>query len=179
MALSEKQLGVFKGMALAMTVAVLTIIIGIYLDPFSYELVENIQGRIEILGLSVILPTVTLVASVARLAKFRFFSPDDIDGNALTKASENASLLQTLLQNTLEQLVIAISVYTAWCFLMPASWLSVLPLCSVLFALGRILFFKGYKNGPASRSFGFALTFYSTVLLLLLLVVHQLWEVVS
>ncbi|WP_211675072.1 MAPEG family protein [Moritella sp. 5] len=179
MALSDKQLGVFKGMAFAMTVSVLTIILATYLDPFSYTLIVNAQGRIEILGLSVILPTLCLVASIGRLAKFRFFSPDDIDGSALTKGSENASLLQSLLQNTVEQLVIAISVYTAWCFLMPVSWLSAIPLCSVLFALGRILFFKGYKSGAASRAFGFALTFYSTVVLLLVLIIYQVCVVVS
>ena len=179
MALSDKQLGVIKGMAIAMAVSVLTIILGIYFDPFSYAQIENIHGRTEILGLSVILPTLFLVASIGRLAKFRFFSPDDIDGSALTKGSENVCLLQSLLQNTLEQLVIAISVYTAWCFLMPVSWLSALPLCSVLFALGRILFFKGYKNGAASRAVGFALTFYSTVLLLLVLIAYQVWVVVS
>lgn len=179
MALSDKQLGVLKGMALAMTVSVLTIILGTSLDPFSYTLVENTQGRIDILGLSIILPTLFLVASIGRLAKFRFFSPDDIDGSALTKGSENASLLQSLLQNTLEQFIITVSVYTAWCFLMPVSWLSAIPLCSVLFALGRILFFKGYKNGAASRAFGFALTFYSTVVLFLILIVYQVWVVVS
>ena len=177
MALSDKQLGVIKGMAIAMAVSVLTIIIGIYFDPLSYAQVENIQARTEVLGLSVILPTLFLVVSIGRLAKFRFFSADDIDGSALTKGSENVLLLQSLLQNTLEQLVITISVYTAWCFLMPVSWLSALPLCSVLFALGRILFFKGYKKGAASRAVGFALTFYSTVLLLVVLIAHQAWVV--
>jgi hypothetical protein len=178
-ALSDKQLGVLKGMALAMTASVLTIIFGIFLDPFSYTLVENTQGRMDVLGLSIILPTLFLVVSIGRLARFRFFSPDDIDGSALTKASGNAALLQSLLQNTLEQCIIAVFVYTAWCFLMPVYWLSAIPLCSVLFALGRILFFKGYKNGAASRAFGFALTFYPTIVLFLILIVYQIWSLVS
>lgn len=176
MAMSVKQLGVLRGMVLAITVAVLTIILAIYFDPFSYSLIENVLGRIEVLGISIILPTLTLIISIGRLAKFRFFSPDDIDGSALTKGSEGALLLQSLLQNTLEQLVIAISVYAAWSFFMPVSWLSVLPLCSVLFVFGRILFFKNYKDGAASRAFGFALTFYSTVVLFLVLVVYKVSE---
>ncbi len=61
-------------------------------------------------------------------------------------------ILQSLLQNTLEQLVIALGVYTAWSLLMPASWLSVVPLCSMLFAIGRIFFFKGYKQGAPARA---------------------------
>ncbi|WP_235860174.1 MAPEG family protein [Photobacterium aquimaris] len=82
-------------------------------------------------------------------------------------------MLQSLLQNTLEQLVITYGVYTAWCLLMPVAWLSAVPLCSILFAVGRILFFKGYRQGAPARAFGFALTFYSTVLLFIVLVVYQ------
>ena len=173
MALSTKQLGVIKGMAFAMIVSALTIIIGASLDPFSYVLVSDINDKGNILGVSIILPTLILIVSIGRLAKFRFFSADDIDGSGLSKGSEEAIILQSLLQNTLEQFVIAIAVYTAWCFLMPVSLLSAIPLSSMLFAVGRVLFFRGYKNGAASRAFGFALTFYSTVLLFLALVIHQ------
>lgn len=179
MEFSDKQSGVVKGMALAMGVSVITIVTAIYFDPFSYALIDNTLGRIEVLGLSIILPTLILIASIGRLAKFRFFSPEDIDGSALTKGSKDALLLQSLLQNTLEQLVIALCVYSAWCFLMPAAWLSALPLCSLLFAIGRILFFKGYQGGAASRAFGFALTFYSTAILLLVLIVFQIYQTVS
>lgn len=178
MSLSDKQLGVIKGMALAMAVSIFTIALSLYFEPFANYFVDNDQGRIEVLGLSIILPTLLLVVSIGRLAKFRFFSPDDIDGSALTSGSEDAVLLQSLLQNTLEQLVIAIAVYSAWCILMPVSWLSAVPVCSLLFALGRILFFSGYKKGAASRAFGFALTFYSTVLLLLILIIYQLCRVI-
>jgi len=45
--------------------------------------------------------------------------------------------------------------------------------CSVLFFMGRIFFFKGYSHGAPARAFGFALTFYSTVVLCLVLVVTQ------
>ncbi|MBT6419941.1 MAG: MAPEG family protein [Gammaproteobacteria bacterium] len=179
MSLSAKQLGVSKRMVFALTVSALTIGLGAYLDPFSYAKIIDIQGRIDILGASIILPTLFLIVSIGRMAKCRFFSPDDIDGSGLTKGSENAIVLQSLLQNTLEQFVITVAVYTAWCFLMPVSFLSAIPLCSVLFALGRTLFFKGYKKGAVSRAFGFALTFYSTAWLFLFLCVYQAWAIVS
>jgi hypothetical protein len=179
MQLSIKQQGVVKGMASALIVSLITISAGVYIDPFSYSSIHDVGGRLEVFGLSLILPTSFLVVSIGRLARFRFLSPEDIDGSALTKGSEHALLLQSLLQNTLEQFVIAFGVYAAWCFLMPLSWLSAIPLSSVLFSLGRALFFKGYRNGAASRAFGFALTFYSTALLFVIMIIYQLWQAMS
>ena len=47
---------------------------------------------------------------------------------------------------------------------MPTYILSVVPLCPMLFAISRIVFFKGYKGGGTSRGAGFSLTFYSLAL---------------
>ncbi|PSU96902.1 hypothetical protein C0W35_00515 [Photobacterium kishitanii] len=179
MQLSKKQTGVFKGMALAMLISIIVISLTIFLDPFHYSTINQLSQKLTVLGLSLILPTLFLLVSIGRLAKFRFFSPEDIDGSGLTSATSEATVLQSLLQNTLEQIVITYCVYTAWCLLMPASWLSVVPLCSVLFAIGRIFFFRGYSQGAPARAFGFALTFYSTVLMFLVLVIYQLMIVIS
>ena len=146
MTLSIKQKGVLKGMAMAMLTSVIVIVYAINADPFSYAQNSQVSDRLSILGLSLILPILLLIASIGRLAKYRFFSPEDIDGSGLTSATNTAFILQSLLQNTLEQLVTAIGVYSAWCILMPSVWLSAVPLCSVLFVIGRILFFKGYTN---------------------------------
>ncbi len=174
MELSVKQSGVIKGMAAAMLTSILVIWVSIVLDPLNYSQISQVSERLSVLGLALILPTFFLIASIGRLAKFRFFSPEDIDGSGLTSGTNEANVLQSLLQNTLEQLVITFGVYTAWCLLMPSSWLSVVPLCSILFAVGRACFFKGYNKGAPARAFGFALTFYSTVVLFLVLVGYQL-----
>ncbi|CDT65187.1 conserved membrane hypothetical protein [Vibrio coralliirubri] len=174
MELTSKQVGVFKGMALAMLTAIVAIWAAIVLDPLNYAQTSLLEDRVTVLGLSLILPTLMLIVSIGRLAKFRFFSPEDIDGSGLTSGTKQAIMLQSLLQNTLEQLVIAFGVYTAWCLLMPFAWLSAGLVCSVLFFIGRIFFFKGYSHGAPARAFGFALTFYSTVVLCLVLVVTQL-----
>lgn len=173
MTLSDKQVGVVKGMAIAMFISLLTVILGVLFDPFDFYQLQGVEDKLYVLGVSLILPTLFLVASIGRLAKFRFFSPSDIDGSGLTKGSEQATVLQSLLQNTLEQLVIASGVYVAWCLTMPVSWLSVVPLCSLAFAIGRLCFYMGYKKGAPARAFGFALTFYPTILLLLCLVFYQ------
>lgn len=179
MALSKKQTGVFKGMSAAMLTAIVIIVIAIVFDPLNYHLITQISGRLTVLGLSLILPSLFIIVSIGRLAKFRFFSPEDIDGSGLTSGTNEALILQSLLQNTLEQLVIAFAVYTAWCLLMPSSWLSVVPLCSLLFAIGRVCFFKGYNHGAPARAFGFALTFYSTVVLFVVLLGYQLTLFIS
>jgi hypothetical protein len=110
------------------------------------------------------------------LAKHRFFTPEDINGSALTEGTSRAKLLQALLQNTLEQLVLASSVYVSCSFIYPARCLVAIPAAAAMFFVGRILFFAGYSGGAPSRAFGFALTFYPTVLLasaaVLFLVTH-------
>lgn len=172
MELSHKQAGVFKGMMLALLTSAFLVALGILLDPFACHQRDDIDHKLTVLGLSMILPTMTLIVAIGRLARFRFFSPADIDGSGLTKGSAEATILQSLLQNTLEQLVIATGVYTAWCLVMPAAWLSAVPLSSLAFTVGRLGFFKGYHKGAPSRAFGFALTFYPTVLLMVVLLVY-------
>jgi MAPEG family len=79
-------------------------------------------------------------------------------------------LLQALLQNTLEQSCLALPVYIATSIVAPAALLPVVPAAAVMFLVGRLFFFAGYANGAPARAYGFGLTFYPTVLLLLLLV---------
>lgn len=160
-------------MAAAMLVSIIILMAAVVINPFHYGRLEGSDSRMNILGLSIILPTITLIVSIGRLAGFRFFSPQDIDGSGLTKGSQQAVIFQSLLQNTLEQLTITVGTYTIWCFTMPATWLSAIPLCSLAFAIGRISFFRGYHKGAPSRAFGFALTFYPTVLLMLTAAVYH------
>lgn len=175
MNLSKKQNGVLKGMASAMFISVAAILLAISFDPLSYSQINQSSEKLTVLALSLILPILFLIASIGRLAKFRFFSPEDIDGSGLTSSTNDTEILQSLLQNTLEQFVITFGVYTIWCILMPSSWLSVVPVCSILFAIGRILFFVGYSHGASARAFGFALTFYSTVVMFLVIIGYQLF----
>ena len=76
------------------------------------------------------------------------------------------NILSSILQNTLEQIILATLVYFSWIMIVPPTWLSVVPIMSIAFLIGRILFAIGYKNGAVARSFGFALTFYSTMIML-------------
>jgi MAPEG family len=104
-----------------------------------------------------------LAIAVARLARHRFFSDDDIDGS-LGAGTARAAILQSLVQNTLEQTLLAVVAYGAWLLSaapVGAAWAAV-----GCFSAGRLLFFLGYERGAPARALGFALTFYPTVGLL-------------
>ena len=165
-ALSSKQRGVAKGMVLA----VLTTLAGFTLAhwgmPALTLIEDSLRGRLHLLATALLLPGLTLMFCVGRLANHRFFTPADIDGSALTEGTPTARRLQSLLQNTLEQVVLALIAYVAAKLLLPFNFLSLIPAAALMFLVGRILFFRGYAHGAASRAYGFALTFYSTVLLM-------------
>lgn len=110
-----------------------------------------------------------LLVSVGRLANHRFFSPADIDGGGLSEGSPRARLFQSLIQNTLEQAVLAIVAYGAWLWLADEPRRGLAIVCALLFGIGRLLFFAGYALGAPYRALGFTLTFYPTVGLYLFL----------
>lgn len=176
MALSDKQTGVLNGMLIGAACAVAIVVLGGWLNPFSFQ---ADLGGFERLGVAIkasVLPAFFLAVSIGRLAKHRFFTPEDIDGGGLTNGTDRAKLLQSLLQNTLEQCALAVVTYAAWAIVMPSTWLSVVPLAAIAFAAGRVLFFFGYDRGAPSRAIGFTLAFYPSALMLLGVVFAVLFQ---
>jgi len=123
--LSEKQRGVLKGMIAGLAVTLAIVIGGSWLDPFALEDTREATARLMLAIEAAVLPAAFLVLSVGRLARHRFFTPQDIDGGGISTDSQQALVLQTLLQNTLEQFCIAVLAYLAWASVMPVAWLSV------------------------------------------------------
>ena len=162
MTLSTSQKGVLGGMLSALALTLVAFGLAAFAHPIA---AESLAARLHLLALCVLAPALTLFVAIARLAQHRFTTPADIDGSALTEGTPRALLLQALLQNTLEQLALAVPTYAAWVLAGPAAWLSLAPTAAVLFLLGRLLFFAGYAGGAPHRAFGFALTFYPTLLL--------------
>lgn len=165
MTLDNKQKGVLKGMLIGAACALAIIIFGAWLNPFFFQSGLNDFARLSVAIKASLLPAVFLAIAIGRLAKHRFFVPEDIDGNGLSQGSHQAILLQSLLQNTLEQFALAIIAYCAWAIIMPSEWLSVVPLAAIAFALGRVMFFIGYIKGAPSRAIGFTLTFYPSIIM--------------
>lgn len=179
MELTDKQTGVLKKMIVGMAISLAIIVCGSLLNPFSMESSASISERLSLALQWLLLPTIFLVISIGRLARHRFFTPNDIGGGGFSEDSERAKTLQALLQNTLEQFCLAVAIFLAWAVIMPGQTLSVIPLAAMAFALGRILFFIGYEGGGPSRALGFTLTFYPSALMLVGILGNLLWLQVS
>jgi hypothetical protein len=165
MSLTAAQRRVLAGMLSALGSSLAFLVYGVLANPLGYAPDLALEQRAKILATASLGPALCLLVCIARLAKHRFFTPSDIDGSGLTPGSERAKLLQALLQNTLEQTTLAVLAYLAWTLRMPGTWLSVVPMASVAFCVGRVLFCVRYERGAGARSLGFALTAYPTFLM--------------
>ena len=170
MALTDKQRGVLKGMSIGAATSLIAIIGAIVMEPAVLAPDATASDRLAFALCADTFIALWLGVSIGLLARHRFFTPEDIDGGGLTRGSETANVMQATLQNTLEQTVLAVLVHLAWATLMPASWIMAIPAAVMLFVSGRVLFARGYRGGASSRAFGFALTFYPSVLMLVFVV---------
>lgn len=168
--ITHTQRGVIRGAAAGFVVSVLALVSAIALAPPA--LLPAVGADLSVatalghaLGWST-LPLACLALSVGSLARHRFFSPEDIDGGGLSSGTPRARILQSILQNTLEQSVLAVVTYLAWAAVQPIQWQAAIPTAAMLFVIGRVAFRVGYAKGAPARSLGFALTFYPTVLML-------------
>ncbi len=176
--LDDKQRGVLKGIVLGAATTIVVVAIAILANPLSLVSGTSAAERIAYALKADTLVAICLAVSIARLARHRFFTPDDIDGGGLTHATPQAELLQSSLQNTLEQTALAVTVHLIWAVSLPLTWMSVIPAAAILFVIGRVLFARGYEGGAPSRALGFALTFYPSVLMLILIIANLLGAII-
>ncbi|SFT47827.1 MAPEG family protein [Sedimentitalea nanhaiensis] len=130
-----------------------------------------IVGGVQIAGLpylppplalpgAFLVPGLVMVAMIGRLAQRRFFDDAIIDGADFTPGSA-AWIDQRVLANTLEQLVLALVI---WPFVALVLGGAVVVALGIGFSVARLAFWIGYHVSPPLRGFGFAATFYPTVL---------------
>jgi hypothetical protein len=157
---SREQARVLLGMGAAAGVTILLFALALprSLGPAPSSLDQRIAGTLRWDLLVVACP----LLMVARLAAFRFFSPDAIGGSASDRPGSDAAVANAVLRNTFEQALLAIPVHLALSGVLPHPAPLVAAL-TIAFAAGRVAFWAGYARGAAARSFGFALTFYPTV----------------
>jgi hypothetical protein len=162
MQLIDKQKGVIRNVIPA---AVLTVagLCGVsLLLPLNMLPSDEPGARIAWALQCALLPVLTLMISIMRVANHRFSSPEDIDGSGLTDGTPQVRVLQAILQNTLEQAVLAVAAYAIWAVAMPYGWLRAIPIAAALFVTGRVMFARGYAQGAPGRATGFGLTAYPT-----------------
>lgn len=165
--LAREQRGVVRG-ALA---AAITCLVAVLLAWFSGEAIvarsDDPMARLSLalqLDLAILL---CLAVAIGRVANARFVSVEDISAAAASTESAAVRERRAVLQNTLEQVVLAVPVHLALALLLLPDRMAVLAALALLFVLGRIAFMLGYARGGPGRAFGFGLTFYPTGVALL------------
>ncbi len=166
MSLSIKQRGVVRGVLSAALVTVAAFAVVIVWPPSFLLPATGFSARLAFVLHVDLAIAACLAVSIGALARHRFFTPEDIDGGGLTNATGTARTLQAVIQNTLEQSVLALLAHLAWTAAVPHGWMAVVPVATALFVLGRVLFWRGYAHGAPSRAIGFGLTFYPSVLMI-------------
>ncbi len=116
-----------------------------------------------ILAASFLPAGLVLAAIIGRLAQRRFFDDAIIDGEPLTGAAE---IDQRVLSNTVEQLVLALALWPAIGHILAADGPGVVLMLGLGFGVARVAFWVGYHISPPLRAFGFAATFYPTLIAL-------------
>ena len=177
MALTIKQRGVLKGIIPGAAITLVAILGAVLVGPMVLSPEASAGERLAFAISADAFIALWLGISVGLLARHRFFTPEDIDGGGLSRGSETANVLQSTLQNTLEQSVLAVLAHLAWSILMPVTWISAIPAAVFLFLCGRVLFVRGYRGGAPSRALGFALTYYPSVVMVIVVVVTSVWKV--
>jgi hypothetical protein len=80
----------------------------------------------------------------------------------LPNATPQARILQAILQNTLEQTVLAVAAYLIWAVVMPHRWLWSIAIAALLFVAEKSTFHSWVHAGRGRRAMGFGLTAYPT-----------------
>lgn len=111
-------------------------------------------------------PGIVMLLMIARLAQRRFFDDAIIDGQPFATGS-GAGIDQRVLKNTTEQLAIGLCIWPAAAVILADKGPGVILVLGLNFAFARIFFWIGYHISPPLRAFGFATSFYPTVLVTL------------
>lgn len=107
-------------------------------------------------------PGIVMLLIIGRLAQRRFLDDGIIDGQPFAPGS-GAEIDQRVLQNTAEQLVMALCIWPAAAVVLAGQGPGVIVSLGVGFAVARIAFWIGCHLSPPLRAFGFAASFYPTV----------------
>ena len=176
MTLAGEQRGVRRGAAAAALFSAVFLGAGYLWFPYPLGPFDGAGARLAVALKADVFVLLWLVAAIGRVANARFFSPGDIAGGGLAEASAPLKVPLAILQNTLEQVVLAVGAHLALASLLEGAEMALIPLLAGLFCIGRAAFWLGYGGGAASRAFGFGTTFYPTVaayaLALVLLVIR-------
>src|SRR3546814_18738634 len=88
------------------------------------------------------------------VSRGRFHSAIDNPGSAFAPPSPAIAVQVAFLQNTLEQAVAAVGAHLALATLISGPPLALIPGAVFLFAIGRLTFLRGSRQGAGARAYG-------------------------
>ena len=154
----RKQILIALGMASAAIFALVTVSIALRQPAIPIEPDSAVLLAIRWLAV----PGLCLLAGIGTTANRRFLTAEAIDGDP-PPANRAFEINLRYNRNTLEQAVLAAIAWLGLAIVLPDRATILIPALAGLFALGRAAFWIGYLVAPWARAFGFALTFYPTV----------------
>jgi hypothetical protein len=128
----------------------------------SLAVADDAAGRVNFVLPWLVLFGLPLLVAVGALGRYRYRSPAAIDGASVDDPAFD--IARRILQNTTEQVLLALPAALALAMLLPVGMLALVPLWAVWFLIARTFFWYGYHRAPAGRAFGFAATFYPAVM---------------
>jgi len=160
-AFRNEQRRVAAGMASAAAITAVVLASSVFWAP-GEDRVAPVAERLQTAMRADVFVVLWLAATIANVARLRFLSIEDIAGSGAGSGSRRVRDAVAILQNTAEQVVLAVLTHLGLAATMgePTAMLVAL---AVLFSVGRALFWAGYGRGAGGRALGFALTFYPTI----------------
>jgi hypothetical protein len=158
---SPEQLRVVGGSALAVGAAAAILVVGyLWLPPGLFGLQHAMETgeRIAFALKADVFVLLWLAGCVKAVSGGRFRSPADLRGSAFGPPSPAIAIRVAVLQNSLEQTVLAVGAHLALAAMLRDRELVLIPVLVFLYLAGRAAFAAGYAKGAAGRAFGMALT---------------------
>lgn len=156
----------WRGFITFLIILFLFYFLSFYFSSLLFLNFNNIEIKLKFIFIWCLFPILSLILSILNMMFFRLHSPSDVDAS-LNEPTKESRIKQAIIQNTLEQSVIAIPIYIISGLYFPLNRLIIIPIASILFFIGRIIFMIGYTYGAPGRAIGFALTIIPSLLLLL------------
>lgn len=169
--LTADQRGVVRNGGLAITFAIVFGAPAYFWLPAASVGAVDLDGAAERMAFAVkwdIPILLWLAGCVRQVSRGRFNSPADIGGSAFSDPSAVIAIPRAVLQNSLEQTVLALGAHLALAATLRGRELVLIPILVACYLAGRAWFAFGYGRGAPGRAGGMMLTAGPTIAALIL-----------
>ena len=174
MDLRKQQLKVGKGAAAAAVLSVVFIAGGYYWFPFHLPELPTMGDRLAFTMRGELFAALILLAAIGTVGNQRALSAEAIDGSTVLTGSIDIN--RRVLQNTLEQLMLALLSHLCLATFVSMAAIKIIPILITWWIFGRIAFWYGYHQSPLGRAFGFGATMYPTIAVIFFDVYHVVFS---